>query len=379
MYRPDVIVLDFETALTDGTPSVEYYRDDFRAVSAAFAWVYDGKIETSYHVGEDAIRMRLQEFKNRNQAFVVHNIQFEYGVLLFRFPGFEDMAQQDTMRLTQVADNGGKLAQRYEKETQTYEQLLDSVEGEEESSNYSTGLGLVSACSRWLPLEYQEHKEPFYKLIRERTGCKRGQEGQNLNALTPDELQAYNVADVVVTLRLYLRLTEQFTADGYSWQLDHTLYRESAKRIARAKGTGVCVDRAALESYRATLQSEIAKIGTDFRTRFENEIRDIEMDAMVEWANDLKSVRGRDSRKERLATDEEFRKGFQFNVGSNQQLAALFVGKLGMTAKFKKRRKRLLVLKQVEALLELSAYDGRWHVDLKACGTTTGRFAGGRV
>ncbi len=94
---------------------------------------------------------------------------------------------------------------------------------------------------------------------------------------------------------------------------------------------------------------------------------------------------------------------FLFNVGSNKQLAALFVGKLKMTPKFvtktgqpsfksaflsqwgeggdmlKKRRKRLLVLKQCDSLLALSEYDGRWHVDLKACGTTTGRFAGGRV
>jgi hypothetical protein len=29
MYRPPVIAFDYETALTNGVPSVEYYRGDF--------------------------------------------------------------------------------------------------------------------------------------------------------------------------------------------------------------------------------------------------------------------------------------------------------------------------------------------------------------
>jgi hypothetical protein len=40
-------------------------------------------------------------------------------------------------------------------------------------------------------------------------------------------------------------------------------------------------------------------------------------------------------------------------------------------------KKRLLVLKQQEKLLELSAKDGIFHQDLKACGTKTGRYSGG--
>jgi hypothetical protein len=39
----------------------------------------------------------------------------------------------------------------------------------------------------------------------------------------------------------------------------------------------------------------------------------------------------------------------------------------------------MLVLAQIDSLLELSEADGRWHIDLKAAGTVTGRFAGGRV
>ena len=407
MYRPDVIVLDFETALTDGTPSTEYYREDFRAVSAAFAWRDEaGKVVTRYETGEQKIWEILTWLQDNGPVrLAVHNFQFEYGVLLHRFgESYAGMVDVCTMRLTQVSDNGGKLAQRYEKTTQTYEELLDSMENEEDATpNYTTGLGLVSAASRWLPAEYQNHKEPFHALIRERAKCKKGQEGKNLDALTPDELKAYNVRDAEVTLALYYKLTEQFKADGYAWQLDHRLYRESAKRIARAKGLGVPVNREAALAYKLELETELKDIARAFRSRFEKEILDIELQAMVEWANDLKTETGRSKRKERLATDEEFKQGFQFNIGSNQQLTALCMGKLGMEAKFTtkkgspsfksaflsqwgevgkllmKRRKRLLVLNQVTALLELSEYDGKYHLDLKACGTTTGRFSGGRV
>jgi hypothetical protein len=38
MYVPPVVVLDYETALLDGTPSVDYFREDFRVISAAAAW-----------------------------------------------------------------------------------------------------------------------------------------------------------------------------------------------------------------------------------------------------------------------------------------------------------------------------------------------------
>lgn len=47
-----VVSCDFETALTNGTPSVEFYREDFRIISAAMAW--DGR--TRYVTGEAAVR-----------------------------------------------------------------------------------------------------------------------------------------------------------------------------------------------------------------------------------------------------------------------------------------------------------------------------------
>lgn len=395
-YRPDVIVIDFETALLTGEPSTEYYREDFRAISCAFAWTgADGTVRTKYREGEIAIGEELARIKHDGIPLVVHNLPFEYGVCSYRFPGTEGSVLIDTMRLVQVADNGGKAA-HWEVKPQTYDDMLDAVESDEdEKPKQSSGLSLVSAASRWLSEDMQDHKAPFYALIRERTGCKQRQEGKNLNALTPDELEAYNVADAKVTLALYRTLLAKFAEDNYDWRLDHELYRGSARRISKAKGRGVVVDRTALVLYKQEVETELARIADNFRETFKREISELETEWFDAWCNELKSERGRQARR-------DSRQYPHFNVGSNKQLAALFVDKLGMQPKFttetgqpsfksaflnqwgeggellKKRRKRLLVLKQCESLLALSEYDGKWHVDLKACGTTTGRFAGGR-
>jgi hypothetical protein len=396
--KPEVIVMDYETALLDGTPSTEYYRKDFRIISAAFAWIgEDGRVVTKYREGEDAVRSYVHRIHGADIPLVVHNLQFEYGVTLYRCPGLESSVQIDTMRLVQVADNGGTRA-HFEPKVQTYDDMLDAVEGDEDEPKQSSGLGLVSAASRWLPAEYQSHKEPFYALIRERTGCKAGSEGKRLDALKPDELERYNVADAVVTLQLYLRLTAQFREDKYDWRLDHMLYRESAKRIASAKGKGIPLDLQQLSYYRADIKKELEAIADKFRAHFLVPILELEQEACSRWIDGPKTARGKEGRAEAVKSEQ-----FLFNVGSNKQLAALFVGKLRMEPKFttktgqpsfksaflsqwgeggemlKKRRKRLLVLKQVEALIELGSYDGKWHVDLKACGTTTGRFAGGKA
>jgi len=413
------VVMDYETALLDGTPSLDYYREDFRVVSTAFSWRENGVLQTYYTVGETPTLAFLAVLKARGCTLVVHNLQFEYGVTAARFQGYEDLITVDTMRLTQVADNGGREAYQQIADLESYEAQLDAAEkGDTEEDYYSKGLSLVACSSRHLPAEYQNHKEPSYALIRERTGCKRGQEGKNLNALTYSELETYNVADARVTLALYEKLIADFDAIKYGWQFDHMLYVGSAKDIARSKSSGVEVDRPALEAYALDLAAEIEAINLAFRARFEREITELETVAQEAWIDELKTAKGRVSRRAQVeANSEEFR----FNVGSNKQLKILFIDKLKVLAKFwtsesKKskakreadpalppfnpspsfraahlssygdggellitRRKRMLVLSQVRAMLELSAYDGKWHIEVKCCGTATGRLAGGRV
>lgn len=420
-FVPSVVALDYETALLSGEPSLEFYRQDFRITSAALAWRGENsEVKTKYVEGEGALRPILERLKRDGVPVVVHNLPFEYGCTLYRFPGLECVFARDTMRLAQVGDNGGKEAQRYARTTMTYEDQLDQVEeGENSDEDYSTGLSLVACASRWLPAEYRGHKDEAYAHLHS-LGVKPGHEGGSLNLLPPALMESYNVSDAVVTLALDQALRDAFEKDGYDYRLDHALYLASAKRISESKGRGVVVDRTKLIAYRQTIQEQMKKIEQDFRTRFADPISILERRMLEAFVMGVKTEKGRENRRRQAAEDPAGCK-VRFNVGSNKQLARLFVDELKVRPKFwteeskaskarrktnpdlkefepspsfksahlagygeggellVERRKRLLVLTQCDSLLELSGKDGRWHVDLKACGTATGRFAGGRT
>ncbi len=407
MYIPSIVAVDYETALTDGTPSTEYYRGDFRAISAAFAWrAESGDIRTLYLEGESEIGVFLERLKASGSRVVVHNFQFEYGVSFYRFPGFEECLTHDTMRLVQVADNGGKLA-AYQPQVVTYDDMLDQLEGGAPRP-HSTGLSLVSAVSRWLPVEWHDHKAPFHKWLRENAGVKKGHEGQYLTSLPPEMLEAYNVADAIVTLLLFERLTSEFESIAYDYSLDHDLYKSTARMVAKAKGIGARVDTTTLEAYVSQVEAEVAEIEVRFRTHFKAQLEAIESARHGTYVNGVKTEKARERRRQQAPE--------QFNISSNKQLMQLFVDTLGIQPRFWtkppmnkgrprkqefvpspsfksahlgtygdggelliKRRKRLLVLQQARALLELANHDQRWHFDIRACGTATGRMAGGRA
>lgn len=90
MFQPNVIAIDFETALLDGSPSTETYRPDFRAISCAFAWSSEeGPTREAYKVGEPDIEQFLSRCLSTGASLVVHNVQFEYSVILNRFPALK--------------------------------------------------------------------------------------------------------------------------------------------------------------------------------------------------------------------------------------------------------------------------------------------------
>lgn len=407
MFKPDFIVLDYETT------GLEFYRNDFRVLSAAFSWLgQDGQIKSKFIEREPAVKTMVARIAREGIPVIVHNAQFEIGVTACRFPGISLNWYADVMRLAQVADNGGKEAQRYTRELTLDEEL------EGKTSEPETGLGLTKVVSRWLPQEYHDHKEPYYQWLRDH-GVKKGKEGEHLYLLPPDMLKAYNVADTENTLRLYLRFMEYFKEVAYDWRLDHRLYLSSVHYIHRSKTRGVKVDRERLAKYRDEIAAEIAEIENRFRERFKREIDAIEQERLVAWCGQCKAERDQIKRWLKYAESPIDPNILAFNPRSTKQLAELFVEKLKIPVKFYTKeskqsqakrklnpdmpkfvpspsfkashlhtygeggemlvnlKKRQLVLTQVNALLELSDYDGRWHIDLRACGTTTGRFAGG--
>ena len=400
--KPSIIAFDFETT------GLDYWSPDFRVLSCAFAWQGDdGRIKTRYLVGEDEIGEQIRIIRLAGIRMVAHNYSFELGCLLYRFNGESGGSDVDTMRLVQVFDNGGKDV----KSTgpMSLEDELASLTGE---LKIKTGLGLESAVTRLLPKEFHDHKQPYYKWLRD-NGVRKGQEGANLHKLPDDMLESYNTMDAILTLMLYQRITDEF-AGKYDWTYDHKLHMAACERIVRAKARGIRVDCETLASCAADVASETKVIQENFLKKYQREIGDIEAKRWEAWVNAPKTERGREQRAAKVMPDD-----LKFNPGSTKQLAELFIDRLNekpifftkegkasrkaretdpdktpfvpqpsmrashlpsygeggqMLSALKKRR---LVLLQEEKLLELSAKDGRFHHDLKACGTKTGRYSGG--
>lgn len=358
-----------ETALTTGQASVEFYRPDFRVVSIACSWFGDEpQPESLYLEGEEAIGDLLSILAARQYPIIVHNVAFEYGVLLYRFPGVQLNYLADTMRLTQLAD-GGKL-----------------------------GLGLESCVRRWLPDEHHDHKAPYYAYLRETHGVKPKKEGAHLHLLPPEMLQAYNTADTDVTLRLYERLAAVFAAQDFDWKPDHALYLNTAYLVSQARGAGVLVDREGLANAQESLKTDLIAINQAFRTRFAAEIEEIESQNLTKFVTMRKSERGQVNA---WAAAIDTPSLVAFKTTSPLHKERLFCTRLQITPKFFtpsgkpsfakallrqwgeggdlliKRGTIFQAYSQVKRLAEKSELDGRWHISLRVAGTVTGRLAGG--
>lgn len=395
------VAFDFETVklLPDGSKvaSPDFWHPDFRVDSCAFTWRDGDRLRSLFIQGEDAVGEQLKKYAAAGDGMVCHNLGFEYGVMICRYPTINFDSYIDTMRLVQLYDGGGG--------SDDFEWVVIEEEVLEPSDRPPMkrlplqGLGLAKSARRILGLAVDPKDEAHSWIMDNVPECKKKTKaGSYLHLLPPDILERYNIADTENTLLLYEHTTNKFRREGYDWTMDHAFYVNTSKRVAEAKVRGVPIDRGQLERYRLELQKKIADIGAKFRQQFESQILELEKEWDIAWIHKPKSYRGRCVRFIKWH-DGEYRS--TFNVGSNHQLRALFEDKLGIKPKFftdkgspsfkssvlsqwgdggeiiKARRKLLLVLQQTEALLGLSEDDGSWHLGLKVASTATGRMAGG--
>lgn len=411
-FMPSVMAFDFETADSKGA-SVDFWKPDFRATSCAFSWISaDGELKRAYREDEKNIAAYLRKLARDRIPLVAHNLQYDYGVTKARFPWFPlELMKYDTMRLVQVHDQGG--SDTYDDSQLGLEDQLAWLEGKIEPK---TGLGLEAAASRILPSIWHGHKQRYYAYLRETHGVLTGKEGQNLHLLPSDLLEAYNTADTDITLLIYQALTQKFANDGYDWSLDHRLHVGAIRRLVDLKIKGVKVRQEGLIRFVDKTNAEMTDITDRFAVHHAETIGTIEAARKEAWIGELKTEKGRANRR---ATIEDKREEWEFNPRSTTQLKTLFVDMLGIEPTFwtkeakakvharkdnpnmkpyipnpsfkavhlasygdggkilENLKKRQIVGKQASNLLGLSQVDSRWHVELRACGTKTGRFAGG--
>lgn len=343
-------VLDLETT------GLNFYEEDFRIKSVALVW-NDGTAE--FIVGEKEVGDRLSELGQT--PILVYNLSFELGCVRCRYPNLSLNFTTDVARLVQLFDGGG--------------------------DGPLQGVSLKKSIRRILSIE-DDYTESIYSWIRHNIpGVRRGKEGAYLSQAPYDLLKAYNIADSKYTLDLYNFIVTQFKEEGYDWSLDNEIYMSTVDLVVQSKIAGVYVDRETLTKNIEVMRAEVLTTDIKFREDFAGEILHVQQALLAKKNAKLK-------KKQHTELPE-------FNIGSKTQLKMLFVDLMGIDIGFKtltgnpsfksshlglygpggvllaKRGKKLLILNQALALLELSEKDNRWHVSLKLTNVRTGRASGG--
>jgi DNA polymerase I-like protein with 3'-5' exonuclease and polymerase domains len=158
----------------------------------------------------------------------------------------------------------------------------------------------------------------------------------------------------------------------------------------------VLVERELATQHVEIKAQELADLNSKFRSRFMAEIEEIERELTEQCLAIYKSEKGRQDAILRLKENP-----IVFNTKSTKHLQRLFIDKLKLQPKFltpsgapsfgakflfqygeagkllKGKGTLLISKRQGEALIDLSEYDGRWHVSVRTSSTRSGRLSGG--
>ena len=358
MTKP-IISLDIETNC------LEPFKTGAEIVSIAYAFYKpDGTIGTIFEKGEETIRESLTRLADSGNKVLVYNQQFEQSWFETKFPKIKLNWYCDVMRLVQ------NLGSSYDAGTMKFE---------------IQGVGLKTAVQRILG-ETEPWTDEIYAWIRHTYKVNKGQEGQYL-ASAPDELlKPYNEADSIYTLKLYTEITRYFKECKFDWENDQKTFQWVVRELVAAYLRGYPVDREDLTLYVSDIQDEVDGLDLQFRAKYRKEILNV---------REALRVKEQSKFKKKIIEQQP-----EFNVGSRQHLAMLFIDQLGCQPKhftpknlpsfksahigtygeggkmLENRQKRLIIQKQAMATLKASETDGKTHFQLKACGTSTFRFAG---
>lgn len=387
------VSIDVETEEIGIGASLEFYRENFRVKSLAISFQGpDNIIYSEFAEGEQESRTLLEIVKNN--PIVVHNLSFEYGVMLCRFPDIKLNWHSDTMRMVQVADNGGLTEDSEEK---SIDDEIAALQETKETSKKTTGLSLEASVFRWLDKEHHNHKKPYYDYLIQNFPESSKKPGIFLHLLPLEMLKSYNTKDTEITLLLYKTLDKYFKHIKYDYRQDHDIYIEITKLTSESKIHGVKIDQKGCNISIDLFQTQLVEMSNKFNSLVEDEIRLIELDNIDKYLNARSSIKGKASALLKIKEDPS---SIKFNINSTKQKETLFVDKLGIKPKFftkkgapsfkksvlsqwgeggmllKQRGTVNIAKNQCEKLLSKSEFDGRWHIDIRSAGTTTGRMKG---
>jgi len=383
------VALDFETA-DDRGASTEYFREDFRVISVALTVRRDGAFLSLYYDTPEMIYKALKRLSDTQRPVIVHNLQFEMGVMTAKYPDLSLNWQYDTMRMCFLRDGEGT--------TDTYKHYRKGLGAFLDIAPPKPGVGLEKCARRYLPAEHHNHKAEAHSWLEQHHQITK-KHGKYLNLLPPDILKQYNCADTEVTYLLYEDCIRFFQCIDFNDRVDWLLYTNKTRLFNESFLHGFPIDREGLLQYITETDKVIQDTDREFLDwcgaslieDFEDYCicRDIQNKVKLEknWP------------KAYLSRKESGK--FKFNPGSGKQFADFMMIYKGIEpAKFTekgapstaakdmwqweeggaiiaKKGKLGIKLSQAINIYLASEFDGRWHPDVKGTPTATNRVRGG--
>lgn len=354
-----VIALDIESV------GLQPWDKTSELVSIGLAWRNDaGEMQTYFTKGFQNIEAVLTRLAETQDKILVYNQSFEMRWFNYYWPHLQLNWHADVMRLVQLHGTSSDNANM-------------TVEID--------GFGLKPAVTRILG-KLPTAAEEIYGWIHSNYKTTKAQAGQYLATAPDDILERYNLEDSIYTLELYEHLTAKFDRIKFDWTRDQDIYQGVVKELVSANLTGFPVRRADVQQYISDIEQETIELDNLFLSTYQQEILNV---------RELLRQKEQAKFKKKIVTELP-----EFNPGSRQHLKMLLVDQLGVAPtifsptgepSFKaahmhlygeagkmleNRGKRQIIKAQAEALLRVSALDGKFHPELKTCGTITGRFAG---
>jgi DNA polymerase I-like protein with 3'-5' exonuclease and polymerase domains len=371
-----VVAIDFE-----GT-GLDYWSPNYRVVSLATVHYEHGDMPVSWFSNQpEQIREKLLQLSQNGDLIIAHNIAYEYGVVITQFPDIQLNWYADTMRLCQMRGGWGK----------TIEKQLR--------------FGLEACVTRLLPKECHEHKNEADQWILEnirisevkRIPCrkknvkifgvrerkvKKSEVGKFRKDLPVDILRRYNILDSLQCLRLFWSCYDWFLKERIDWRIDHKIWLPVVLELTKAKIRGVRIARKSLERYIPVLEEKARGVEEKFRAEvgevleaFEKQHGPFNYNSTAQLIKLFVDTMGIEPK---LWTEPKKNLKTGLTSAPKPSTRAAHLRQFGKAGEVLSQRKKVLkVIEHCQKVLDVSAVDGLWHPDLKGCGTSTGRFAGG--
>lgn len=231
---------------------LDVWSKHYKLESAAFLIVNEHGFQKHYTTDKEEIYYILKRLKEKDYTFIVHNLNYEGGVLI----------AQMGIDITELSPEGELRAI----DTMRLHQHTTKEQGDNRS------LSLDSAVKEYTGAGHKGYYIDY--LIKKGVARTPKEAHAKVGLLPPEMLKSYNMLDVEVTFDLFNHCKDTLEYLKYDWETDHILYVSDVRRNLKTYIRGIKIDRDAafnnlLELLEAQKQAEAT-----FHVKYANEIQE---------------------------------------------------------------------------------------------------------